>query len=237
MQTININNLYKKVSDTFNLKVDQLDLEVGKIYGLVGPNGAGKTTLMKCLCSLLRPDSGILKIDNRQVEIADPKILLQVGTNFVNSDSLNGFMLEDIYNDHAFYYKLKNLLMIETLLMDVGLNVNKKRKFNTMSLGMKQRLLLGLATAHNPSLVLLDEPFNGLDPDGVELFIENVKTLSENRVLIISSHILRDMETFLDDVIFIEKGNVQEPKSMVEIREEYREGLKEYYDEQKRKHD
>ncbi|EKJ5046740.1 ABC transporter ATP-binding protein, partial [Enterococcus faecalis] len=93
------------------------------------------------------------------------------------------------------------------------------------------------ATAHNPSLVLLDEPFNGLDPDGVELFIENVKTLSENRVLIISSHILRDMETFLDDVIFIEKGNVQEPKSMVEIREEYREGLKEYYDEQKRKHD
>lgn len=237
MQTININNLYKKVSDTFNLKVDQLDLEVGKIYGLVGPNGAGKTTLMKCLCSLLRPDSGILKIDNRQVEIADPKILLQVGTNFVNSDSLNGFMLEDIYNDHAFYYKLKNLLMIETLLMDVGLNVNKKRKFNTMSLGMKQRFLLGLATTHNPSLVLLDEPFNGLDPDGVELFIENVKTLSENRVLIISSHILRDMETFLDDVIFIEKGNVQEPKSMVEIREEYREGLKEYYDEQKRKHD
>lgn len=237
MQTININNLYKKVSDTFNLKVDQLDLEVGKIYGLVGPNGAGKTTLMKCLCSLLRPDSGILKIDNRQVEIADPKILLQVGTNFVNSDSLNGFMLEDIYNDHAFYYKLKNLLMIETLLMDVGLNVNKKRKFNTMFLGMKQRFLLGLATAHNPSLVLLDEPFNGLDPDGVELFIENVKTLSENRVLIISSHILRDMETFLDDVIFIEKGNVQEPKSMVEIREEYREGLKEYYDEQKRKHD
>lgn len=237
MQTININNLYKKVSDTFNLKVDQLDLEVGKIYGLVGPNGAGKTTLMKCLCSLLRPDSGILKIDNRQVEIADPKILLQVGTNFVNSDSLNGFMLEDIYNDHAFYYKLKNLLMIETLLMDVGLNVNKKRKFNTMSLGMKQRFLLSLATAHNPSLVLLDEPFNGLDPDGVELFIENVKTLSENRVLIISSHILRDMETFLDDVIFIEKGNVQEPKSMVEIREEYREGLKEYYDEQKRKHD
>ena len=94
--------------------------------------------------------------------------------------------------------------------------------------------MLGLATAHNPSLVLLDEPFNGLDPDGVELFIENVKTLSENRVLIISSHILRDMETFLDDVIFIEKGNVQEPKSMVEIREEYREGLKEYYDEQKR---
>lgn len=126
VQTIKIDNLYKKVSDTFNLKVDQLDLEVGKIYGLVGPNGAGKTTLMKCLCSLLRPDSGILKIDNLQVEIADPKILLQVGTNFVNSDSLNGFMLEDIYNDHAFYYKLKNLLMIETLLMDVGLDVNKK---------------------------------------------------------------------------------------------------------------
>ena len=130
MQTININNLYKKVSDTFNLKVDQLDLEVGKIYGLVGPNGAGKTTLMKCLCSLLRPDSGILKIDNRQVEIADPKILLQVGTNFVNSDSLNGFMLEDIYNDHAFYYKLKNLLMIETLQACVHQNLSGVSKLS-----------------------------------------------------------------------------------------------------------
>ncbi len=85
MQTININNLYKKVSDTFNLKVDQLDLEVGKIYGLVGPNGAGKTTLMKCLCSLLRPDSGILKIDNRQVEIADWMIVNKVDTKRVDT--------------------------------------------------------------------------------------------------------------------------------------------------------
>lgn len=60
-----------------------------------------------------------------------------MGINFVNLDSLNGFMFEDIYNDYVFYYKLKNLLMIEILLMDVGLNVNKKRKFNMMFLGMK----------------------------------------------------------------------------------------------------
>lgn len=235
MQTIKIKNLYKNLGDSFNLNVNELDLEAGKIYGLVGPNGAGKTTLMKCLCGLLRPDGGLLEIDSKQVEVADSKVLSQIGTNFVNSDSLKGFSLEDIYNDHVFYYGLKNLITIEKILDDVGLSVNKNMKFNTMSLGMKQRFLLGLSTAHNPSLVLLDEPFNGLDPDGVDLFIENVKSLSKGRVLIVSSHVLRDMETFLDDVIFIEKGNVLESKSMFEIRNEYKEGLKDYYDEQKRK--
>ncbi|MGX7031496.1 ATP-binding cassette domain-containing protein [Vagococcus zengguangii] len=235
MQTIKISNLYKNLSDSFHLNVSDLDLEAGKIYGLVGPNGAGKTTLMKCLCGLLRPDGGILEIDSKQVEVADSKFLSQVGTNFVNSDSLKGFSLEDIYNDHVFYYGLKNLITIEKLLDEVGLSVNKNMKFNIMSLGMKQRFLLGLSTAHNPSLVLLDEPFNGLDPDGVDLFIENVKSLSKGRVLIVSSHVLRDMETFIDDVIFIEKGNVLKSKPMFEIRNEYKEGLKDYYDEQKRK--
>lgn len=237
MQTIKINNLYKSLSDSFNLTVNDLNLEVGKVYGLVGPNGAGKTTLMKCFCGLLRPDGGMLEIDGEQVEVADSKILSQVGTNFVNSDSLKGFSLEDIYNDHVFYYGLNKLITIEKLLDEVGLSVNKKMKFNTMSLGMKQRFLLGLSTAHNPSLVLLDEPFNGLDPDGVDLFIENVRSLSKGRVLIVSSHVLRDMETFLDDVIFIERGEVLKAKPMHEIRNEYKEGLKDYYDEQKRKRD
>ncbi|MFC6347575.1 ABC transporter ATP-binding protein [Vagococcus carniphilus] len=237
MQTIKINNLHKNLSDSFNLIVNDLNLEVGKIYGLVGPNGAGKTTLMKCLCGLLRPDDGMFEIDDEKVEVADSKILSQVGTNFVNSDSLKGFSLEDIYNDHVFYYGLNNLITIEKLLDEVGLSVNKKMKFNTMSLGMKQRFLLGLSTVHNPSLVLLDEPFNGLDPDGVDLFIENVRSLSKGRVLIVSSHVLRDMETFLDDVIFIERGKVLKAKPMHEIRNEYKEGLKDYYDEQKRKRD
>lgn len=236
MQTIKIKNLCKNISDSFNLNVSDLDLETGKIYGLVGPNGAGKTTLMKCLCGLLRPDGGMLEVDGQQVEVADSKVLFQIGTNFVNTDSLNGFSLEDIYNDHVFYYGLKNLIEIEKLLDEVGLSVNKKMKFNAMSLGMKQRFLLGLSTLHNPTLVLLDEPFNGLDPDGVDLFIENVKSLSESKVLIISSHVLRDMETFLDDVIFIEKGCVLKAKPMFEIEKEYKEGLKDYYDEQKRKH-
>lgn len=102
-----------------------------------------------------------------------------------------------------------------------------------MSLGMKQRFLLGMATIHNPSIILLDEPFNGLDPDGVDLFIRNIKELSEDRILIISSHVLRDLELFLDEIIFIDQGIVKESKSMIEIEQEYEKGLKEYYDEQK----
>lgn len=235
LQKIKINNLYKNINNSFNLNVGSLALEAGKIYGLVGPNGAGKTTLMKCLCGLLRPDGSVLEIDNQQVEVANSEILSQVGTNFINSDSLKGFSLEYIYNDHVFYHRLKKSFTLENLLDEVGLDVNKKMKFDAMSLGMKQRFLLGLSTIHKPSLVLLDEPFNGLDPDGVDLFIENVKSLSKDRALIISSHVLRDMETFLDYVIFIEGGSILKMKSMFEIRKEYKEGLKDYYDEQKQK--
>lgn len=216
-----------------NKRLQERSLEVNRLNNLVGPNGAGKTTFMKCLCGLFRPDSGFLEIDNRKVATSDMDLLSTVGTNFVNSDSLRGFSLNEIYNDHIFYYSVKLPPTIEELINDVGLNVTKELHFNKMSLGMKQRFLLGMATIHNPSIILLDEPFNGLDPDGVDLFIRNIKELSEDRILIISSHVLRDLELFLDEIIFIDQGIVKESKSMIEIEQEYEKGLKEYYDEQK----
>lgn len=232
METINIKKLIK-TNQAFSLNVDSLHLHSGKIYGLVGPNGAGKTTLMKCLCGLLKPDSGYLEIDGQKIQATDIKSLNTVGTNFVNADSLRGFSLNEIYRDHVFYYGVNNPISAEQLLENVALDVRKDLHFDKMSLGMKQRFLLGMATVHNPSLILLDEPFNGLDPDGVDLFIENVKELSKNSVLIISSHVLRDLELFLDEVIFIENGHVKKTKSMTDIRQEYEKGLKDYYDEQK----
>lgn len=233
MEAITIKQLMKKTNNSFSLNVRTIDLRSGKIYGLVGPNGAGKTTLMKCLCGLLRPDSGYLEMDGHQIDTTDIKSLNTVGTNFVNSDSLKGFSLNDIYRDHVFYYGIDTPTSIEELLKNVGLNVTKELHFNKMSLGMKQRFLLGMATIHHPSLILLDEPFNGLDPDGIDLFIQNVKKLSKNRVLIISSHVLRDLELFLDEVIFIDNGTIKKTKSMADIRQEYKKGLKDYYDEQK----
>lgn len=233
MKNFNIKELIKSTNDSFTLNVKNIELQPGTIYGLVGPNGAGKTTFMKCLCGLFRPDSGFLEIDNRKVATSDMDLLSTVGTNFVNSDSLRGFSLNEIYNDHIFYYSVKLPPTIEELINDVGLNVTKELHFNKMSLGMKQRFLLGMATIHNPSIILLDELFNGLDPDGVDLFIRNIKELSEDRILIISSHVLRDLELFLDEIIFIDQGIVKESKSMIEIEQEYEKGLKEYYDEQK----
>lgn len=233
METINIKQLIKTMKSSFSLNVSNLDLHSGKIYGLVGPNGSGKTTFMKCLCGLLTPDNGYLILDGHQIDVTGNTTLATIGTNFVNSDSLKGFSLNEIYRDHVFYYGVDNSISVEQLLKDVGLDVNKELSFDQMSLGMKQRFLLGMATVHNPSIILLDEPFNGLDPDGVDLFIKNIKELSKSRVLIISSHVLRDLELFLDEVIFIESGNIKKVKSMIDIRQEYEKGLKDYYDEQK----
>lgn len=235
MQQIHINKLYKQINNTFNLNVESLNLEAGKVYGLIGPNGAGKTTIMKCLCGLLRPEYGQIEMDDKLIDVQNIDLLNTIGTNFINMDSLKGVSLDDIYQDHIFYYGLRQSKSINELLRDVDLNVGGATLFNTMSLGMKQRFLLGLSTLHDPSLILLDEPFNGLDPDGVDLFIAHVKSLSENRVIVISSHVLRDMETFLDEVIFIENGNIMKTTSMSDIRGDYKDGLKDYYDEQKQK--
>ena len=210
LQKIKINNLYKNINNSFNLNVGSLALEAGKIYGLVGPNGAGKTTLMKCLCGLLRPDGGVLEIDNQQVEVANSEILSQVGTNFINSDSLKGFSLEYIYNDHVFYHRLKKSFTLENLLDEVGLDVNKKMKFDAMSLGIKQRFLLGLSTIHKPSLVLLDEPFNGLDNDGVEKMRELFLALkAQGKTIILASHNQTDINTLCDEVFEIDAGKLQ----------------------------
>lgn len=214
MSLIEISDLTKVTDNGFALEVPSIKLEVNNIYGLIGPNGAGKTTLMKCICGLLNY-TGSIEIDNAR---SKEDILRRVGTNFINSDSMNDFSLNEIFSDHLFYYGLDQKIPINIFFQDVGLKVKNGIKFKELSLGMKQRFLLGLTMLHDPKILLLDEPFNGLDPDGVELFINNLKDLSRGRVVVISSHILKDLESFIDCAIFIDNGKIKKIESMEDIK-------------------
>ncbi|EPI00499.1 ABC transporter, ATP-binding protein [Enterococcus faecalis 13-SD-W-01] len=233
MKILKISELVKNIEAGFCLDIKYLEFENGKIYGLTGSNGAGKTTFLKCLCGLLIPDGG--NIDFADPKLNDPeKILKNIGANFTNIDSLENFTLNELYKDHVFYYGVKNAVSLQELLSSVGLNLNKEIRFGKLSLGMKQRFLFGLSMLHEPSLVLLDEPFNGLDPDGKMLFIEFIKKNSMNRVMIISGHDLADLETVIDEVIFIKDGKVKDICTIQEIQHNFTKGLKGYYEKQKR---
>jgi ABC-2 type transport system ATP-binding protein len=213
--------------------VENLTLDATKIYGLVGPNGAGKTTLMKSLCGLLVADSASIFLDDLPLDLSDRQLLKKIGTNFSDMTSLNDLTLIEIYRDHLFYYDIENAISLERLLDDVKLTVNPDLKFGKMSLGMKQRFLLGLTFLHQPDIVILDEPFNGLDPDGVVLFINIIKSFLEDRIILISSHQLSELESFVDEVIFIDNGKTKNTSSIDTIKSSYQGGLKAYYAEQK----
>lgn len=232
-ENICISNVTKRFEDGFRVEINDLSLLRGRIYGLIGPNGAGKTTSMKCLCGLAKLDSGQILIDDHPMLLGNEETNRMLGTNFIDMEGLIGFTLQEIYDEQKFYFGLSSIPTLESLLQQVELNVETTFYFDNMSLGMKQRFLLVLTFLHNPQVVFLDEPFNGLDPDGHRLFVKLIKHYSQECIIVISSHGLNDLEGFIHAAIFIENGYVKDTKSIETITNTYNGGLSDYYDRQK----
>lgn len=201
--------------------VDALNLHVrkGRIYGLLGRNGAGKTTTMKMLLGLTRPTSGEVLLWGKPLHGNEKKLLPRIGSliespgfypNLTAAENLRIFaMLRGVPNRHA----------IEEALALVGLPYKDKKLFSQYSLGMKQRLAIALAIMHDPELLILDEPVNGLDPIGIAEVRTFIRTLCEERgkTILISSHILSEIALLADDIGIIDHGILLEEESMEEL--------------------
>lgn len=197
-----------------------LDVEEGEILGLLGSNGAGKTTLIKLMLGLVAPDSGSITIGGYDVITSREKALEQVGAIVEAPTLFNDFSGMD---NLKYYARLQGGNISEERLKSivalVGLEDRINDKFKTYSLGMRQRLGIAQAIMHSPKLLLLDEPTNGLDPDGIaqmrDLFL-NLKN-QMGTTIIISSHILGEMQQTCDRVAFMAKGEIKAVKSMEEV--------------------
>ncbi|MDE5756702.1 MAG: ABC transporter ATP-binding protein [Clostridia bacterium] len=197
-----------------------LDVEEGEILGLLGANGAGKTTLIKLMLGLVNPDGGSITIGGYDVSASREKALAQVGAIVEAPTLFNDFSGMD---NLKYYARLQGGNISEEKLKSivelVGLKDRINDKFKTYSLGMRQRLGIAQAIMHSPKLLLLDEPTNGLDPDGIaqmrDLFI-NLKN-QMGTTIIISSHILGEMQQTCDRVAFMAKGEIKAVKSMEEV--------------------
>lgn len=191
----------------------------GRIYGLLGRNGAGKTTTMKMLLGLTKPTCGEVMIWGKPLSGNEKKLLPRIGSliespgfypNLTATENLQIFAsLRGVQGRHA----------IRDALELVSLPYKDKKLFSQYSLGMKQRLAIALAVMHDPELLILDEPINGLDPIGIAEMRSFIRELcdAKGKTILISSHILSEISLLADDIGIIDKGLLLEEESLAEL--------------------
>lgn len=209
METIlQVKNLSKKYKNKEILNNININVFKGDIYGFIGPNGAGKTTTIKTILGLLKPSSGEVYIDGRNV-VNDKNIGVNIGA-MIDYPSFYGNLSG--YKNLMLYANVLNLSKkrVEEVLEIVKLSQAKDKKVSNYSMGMKQRLAVARAFLTNPKIVILDEPTNGLDPEGVKEMRELIKELAKvnNTTFIYCSHILNEVQNLCNRVAIINKGNI-----------------------------
>lgn len=225
MHTIEVEDLShrftkgEKVLDGINLQVRE-----GSIYGFLGPNGAGKTTSLRLLLGLLKKQSGNITLFGQGFETHRTELLRKIGS-LIESPSLYGQLTatENLQVYQKIYQCPK--ARIPAVLKMVGLAHTGLKKAGQFSLGMKQRLGIAVALLHEPSLLILDEPTNGLDPSGIVEIRELLKNLNLHQgiTIMISSHLLSEIEKLVTDVGIINKGKMMFEGSLEELMQRQRQ--------------
>ncbi len=203
---IHIENISKKIREATVLDHVSLCMESGNIYGLLGRNGSGKTMLMRVICGLVRPSEGRITIDGAQQwkDFAYPADLGMLIETPVFLPDFTGYQNLQMLSSIRKKIKGKD---IREALIKVGLDPDDKRNTRKYSLGMRQRLGIACAIMENPRLLVLDEPFNGLDTDGCER-MQNI-ILEEKRkgtLLILACHNREELENLSDVIYRVEQG-------------------------------
>ena len=227
MARIEIENLTKKFGELAALDNVSISLEKGQIVGLLGPNGSGKTTLIKILNGLLTPTEGSAKINGMEPGVGTKRVVAYLPDRNALPDYMTTDQLMDMYGD---FFADFNRLKAEAMVDDLG--IDRKQQMKKMSKGTKEKLQLCLVMAREAEVYLLDEPIGGVDPATRDYILKTIiSNYNEDAVVIISTHLIADIESVLDDVIFLKNGKVELHKSAEEIREETGESVDQLFRE------
>ena len=203
--------------------LDALDftVEKGRIVGLLGTNGAGKTTLIKILNGLIRPDEGEVLICGQQPGAATKKLISYLPDRIYFSEWMKAGDAIEMFTD---FYDDFNAEKADEMIHALGLANSMRIK--TMSKGMKEKLQLILVMSRDASLYVLDEPIGGVDPAAREFILETIlKNYNDKGAVLISTHLITDVEQYLDDAIFVHNGKIVLQGGADEIREEHGSSL------------
>lgn len=222
----------KRVTKKYGMKVAlddvNLTIEKGKIIGLLGPNGSGKTTLIKLLNDLLVPNSGEILIQGNHPGVETKKIISYLPERtYLN---FNMRIKEVIQYFKDFYDDFREEVAYE-LLKKLGINPNDQLK--TLSKGMKEKVQLILVMSRKAQLYILDEPIGGVDPAARDYILDTIlKNFNEDASILISTHLISDIEKILDEVIFIKDGKIVLHESCDQLRDESGKSIDGYFREE-----
>ncbi|UTR07752.1 ABC transporter ATP-binding protein [Alkalihalobacillus sp. LMS6] len=214
---LQIKGLNKSFGKNHIIKDMSFQLKRGQIYGFLGPNGSGKTTTIRMIVSLIAPDSGDVIIEGNNIRTNRKQALSKIGA-IVEDPDLYGYLTGQQNLEH--FARLSNQVIskerIKEVVSLVELEGAMKKKVKSYSLGMKQRLGIAVSLLHRPSVLILDEPTNGLDPKGIRDLRSYLQRLAKEDgvTLLVSSHQLSEIETLCDRAIVIKKGEVVDEISM-----------------------
>ena len=212
METVNaieIRGLTKSFKGMYALNGFNMNVPVGSIYGFIGENGSGKSTTEKLICGLLVPDSGTIKLFGK--DYTDPGVRVRVGALIENVGCFPGSSVYMNLKMQALNLNILNIdEEIDRVLKIVRMEDSRNIKFKSCSLGMKQRIGIAMALLGNPALLILDEPINGLDTDGMRIMREILVDITKNYgcTVLISSHILGELEKIATHYGVIRQGRL-----------------------------
>ena len=204
MKLLEINNLNKSFDNKEILKDINLSIQSGKIIGLLGKNGVGKTTLIKLINDLLTPTSGEILIKGQKIGVETKKVISYLPERTYLNKQMKVSEVISYFED---FYDNFDSKKAKKLLKDLDLDINQK--LTQMSKGMQEKVQLVLVMSRNADLYVLDEPLGGVDPATRDYILDTIlSNFNENASVIISTHLISDIEKILDEVIFIDKGQI-----------------------------
>lgn len=225
MELVKCNNLCKEFDNKKILKNVNLTIPKGRIVGLLGKNGMGKTTFLKLINDLLTPTSGEVLINGEEPNINSKKVISYLPERTYLDKSMKVSQIITFFDE---FYDNFNKERAIKLLKDLDLDINSK--VNKMSKGMQEKLQLILVMSREVELYILDEPLGGVDPATRDYILDTIlSNFSEGASVIISTHIISDIERILDDVIFIDKGAIVLTSSADELRKKENASIDEIF--------
>lgn len=216
IETRNISKLFGK-----QLALDKVSISVekGELVGFLGPNGAGKSTLMKIVTGYLPPDSGEVLINGNVVTSESLDYKKDIGYLPEHNPLYPDLYIKEFLEISAGFYGLKNVKKrVAEMIELTGLGIEQHKKIRALSKGYRQRVGLAQALIHDPSILILDEPTTGLDPNQLEEIRNLIRMISREKTVILSSHIMQEVEAVCNRVIIINRGKIVADGGIAEIK-------------------
>ena len=211
---LSVSGLTKKYGDMTALNNLSFELQKGRIIGLLGPNGSGKTTLIKIICGLLQPTAGTVTVEGNPIGVESKKVISYLPDTTYLGKSMKVSEIIGFFKD--FYDDFDEVRAYDML---GKLGINAEARLKTMSKGTKEKVQLILVMSRRADLYILDEPIAGVDPAARDYILNTIiSNYDETASILISTHLISDVENILDDVIFLQEGNIVRFTSVEEIR-------------------